>query len=46
MALHQCVDPVGRGERFFQQLFDQQHRGALGTQFPDHVEHAGSEIQI
>src|SRR5438034_815336 len=29
ISLHQRVDAIGRGERLFQQLFDQQYRGAL-----------------
>ena len=40
IALHQRVDAIGGGKRLFQQLFDQQHRGALLAQLRDDVEHA------
>jgi hypothetical protein len=32
MPLHQRIDAVGGGECLFQQLLDQQHRGALAAQ--------------
>src|SRR5438128_2502327 len=39
LALHQRIDSVGGAKRFFEQLLDQQHRGALRAQLADDVEH-------